>query len=63
MSRRDYEREVIADAAYDTWRNGRDYDEAWDRAELAIDQQEPLDRYEAEDTARRAINWKEKDDA
>ena len=62
MSRRDYEREVIADAAYDAWRNGRNYDEAWDRAELAIDQQEPLDRYEAEDIARHALDGEEVSD-
>ena len=48
---RDYEHRAIADAAYDAWRCGRDYDEAWDRAERAIDVYQPLDQFDAEDIA------------
>lgn len=49
---RDYERKAIADAAYDAWRDGRNYDEAWDQAERIIERCEPLDRYDAEDALR-----------
>lgn len=44
---RDYERAAIADAAYEAWRCGRDYDAAWDRAERAIDDACPIDQKEA----------------
>jgi len=51
---RDYEREAVADAAYEAWRSGRNYDAAWGRAESAIERAEPFDRYEAECVALRA---------
>lgn len=46
---RDYERKAIADAAYDAWRNGGDYDYAWNRAEQVIDSYGPYSYYEAQD--------------
>lgn len=51
---RDYERRAIADAAYDAWRSGGDYDAAWNRAEDAIDRLAPLDYIEAEEIANHA---------
>lgn len=48
---RDWEREAIADAAYEAWRCGRNYDAAWDRAERAVETHQPYDRYEAEEVA------------
>lgn len=46
---RDYERKAVADAAYDAWRNGENYDSAWDRAEYAIGQYGTYSYYDAED--------------
>ena len=54
--RRRWERDAIADAAYEAWRNGGNYDDAWDRAERAIDQYQPIDKFDAEDVARRALD-------
>ena len=51
---RDYERKAIADAAYDAWRHGGDYDRAWDRAEEIIYQEQPTGFYEAEDILSQA---------
>ena len=48
MNRREEDREAVADAAYEAWRCGRNYDAAWDRAQAAIDAKCPSDRYEAE---------------
>lgn len=53
---REYERRAVADAAYDAWRSGRDYDAAWDRAEDAMYQYGPLDAIEAEEIAERAAH-------
>jgi len=51
---RDYEREAIAEAAYQAWSSGRNYDAAWDRAEAAIERYEPCDYDEAECVATSA---------
>jgi hypothetical protein len=60
INRHNYERKAIADAAYDAWRSGRDYDDAWDAAERAIDYAQPADRIEAEEVAERAVRKEEK---
>lgn len=51
---RDYERKAIADAAYDAWYHGRNYDAAWDRAEQAVERAEPYGYWEAYDAAGQA---------
>ena len=54
MNRRDCERKAVADAAYAAWRSGKNYDDAWNRAERAIEQYQPYDCYEAETIALKA---------
>ncbi len=46
---KEHERKAVADAAYDAWRNGENYDNAWDRAEYAVSQYGAYSYYEAED--------------
>lgn len=55
---RDYERKAVADAAYEAWRAGRNYDAAWDCAEAAVDRAEPYDYYDAKEAADRGAMWK-----
>jgi hypothetical protein len=52
---RDYERRAVADAAYDAWRSGRNYDDAWDAAQDAIEYYQPLDKFDAEEIAESAV--------
>ena len=56
---RDYERKAIADAAFDAWHSGRNYDDAWDAAQDAMDRFQPLDRMDAEEIAERATRRRE----
>jgi hypothetical protein len=51
---RDYERRAVADAAYEAYRRGGNYDDAWDRAQDAVLRGHPLDRFEAEEMAHHA---------
>lgn len=53
--REDRRRDAIADAAYQAWRSGRDYDSAWDRAEESVYAEcSPSDYYGALEVAERA---------
>jgi hypothetical protein len=51
----DRRHDAVADAAFDAWRSGRDYDSAWDRAEEAVYQEcSPDDYYGSLEVAERA---------
>lgn len=58
---REMERRAIADAAYDAWRNGRNYDSAWDRAQEAMDDPREWPAYDYREAYDRALRAAEKE--